>query len=84
MGRSGSLTGREGVWLGIVPPVFSRNGPAKHIPLPHIQASEMMRDLNHILLVHHHPVGFLQQLLHLWMQVLKLIRVMIPVDILLS
>ena len=51
--------------------VLAAHGPAQHIGIGQIESRKMVPHLNHILLVHHHPVSLPQLLLHHRMQVSK-------------
>src|SRR5687768_10182241 len=62
--------------------VFATHCTAQHICFSHVEARKMMRHLYYIFLVNHHAICFFQQLFHLWMQVSKIIRMMIAINVL--
>ncbi|MNT59870.1 hypothetical protein D3C72_1974130 [compost metagenome] len=62
-------------------PTFSAHRSAQDIAIRSGYASIVERDTDHVLLIHHDPVGFAQLLFKYGMKIFKLVRVIMPKNI---
>src|SRR5690606_32208486 len=61
--------------------VLARHHTPQHVRIRKIQSPIVVADLHHVLLVHHHSVGFFQLFPHHRVQVLDLGWISVPFDI---
>ena len=62
-------------------PKLAAHSTPQHVGFTQVQPCKFVRDLDHIFLVHHHPVGLGHQFHQRGMGILPLVEVAVPLDV---